>query len=204
MRHRVLLFLMLFSVPHLAWAQDRTYFNVCVALDESVTDENPDYQPGVDVNGNPVTPADLNEPLNAVNYPLIIPIEVDLLRLINNGSVGNTIKLDPKIAEIKVFKDGHVEYNGQDISSYVNYTCDSSLVSPQQQDGVIEVPAAPEAAPPVEAPKPEASLPAASKPSEVRVIKEVPPTNNRQKPANTVPSDTVKSVDDDIIEGEAR
>lgn len=200
----MLLFMMLFSVPHLAWAQDRTYFNVCVALDESVTDENPDYQPGVDVNGNPVTPADLNEPLKAVNYPLIIPIEVDLLRLINNGSVGNTINLDPKVAEIKVFEDGHVEYNGQDISSYVNYTCDSGLVSPQQEDGVIEVPAAPETAPPVEAPKPKTPAVAVPKASEIKVIKEVPPTSNRQEPVNAVPSDTVETVDDDIIEGEAR
>jgi hypothetical protein len=49
----------------------------CDQLVEHVPDADVTYQPGVDVHGNPVTPADLNPPV-VMPDTFLIPLELDL------------------------------------------------------------------------------------------------------------------------------
>ena len=63
----------------------------CLYLEKHVPDADVAYTPGVDVNGDPVTPADLNAPQVAlpeiVNFDLLVGLPVDE-PLKPEGSVG--------------------------------------------------------------------------------------------------------------------
>lgn len=83
---------------------------------------SPDYQPGVDVNGNPVAPADLAGDTGSLSPDYIeVPMTIDLAKKMDLLPTGAEMKLP--VANLKLFKDGKVEYNGQDVTSRTTELC---------------------------------------------------------------------------------
>ncbi len=83
--------------------------------------QSPDYQPGVDVNGKPVAPADVQPVVNMVPDFIEVPMTMDLAKDLGILPIGTDIKMS--VANLKLYKDGKVEYNGQDISSSAAALC---------------------------------------------------------------------------------
>lgn len=131
--------LILFFISGLARAEEQELcdqFNLIHKPAEGVA-----YQPGVDVRGNPVPPADLNAP-PADNFDKIsVPITIDLAeRLGQNLPVG--AKLETNLGTIDVYRDGRVIYNGRDLSEAVKAACgqpqDAAAAKGQaDQNGII-------------------------------------------------------------------
>ena len=61
------------SVP--ALAQQITINAVCQQA-EAASADGAEYVPGVDAEGKPVVPADLSQPVKAIQYPIVVPIEM--------------------------------------------------------------------------------------------------------------------------------
>ncbi|OIN86416.1 MAG: hypothetical protein AUJ12_05555 [Alphaproteobacteria bacterium CG1_02_46_17] len=80
------------------------------------------YKPGVDVDGNPVAPADISAPPIDVPEYMEVPLSIDLAQVIKIP-MADTIEMKPVLGNLKLYKDGHVEYNGQDISDKVATFC---------------------------------------------------------------------------------
>ncbi|MEK7801240.1 MAG: hypothetical protein AAB276_02190 [Pseudomonadota bacterium] len=81
-----------------------------------------DYKAGVDVNGNPVAPADLaGEPSifpNFISMPLTIDFADKLQKTLPQG-----MELKPSMGHLKLYASGKVEFNGQDITKPVALAC---------------------------------------------------------------------------------
>ena len=98
---------------------------------------NPDYQPGVDVDGNPVQPADLNSKTKTSIYPFKIPIELDMVRWLNMDLQGQ-LNINNDIAYITLHEDGHAEYNGHDLTGNVEYACNHDAAAEAKQETAQE------------------------------------------------------------------
>lgn len=104
------------------------------------------YQEGIDVNGNPVAPADLSlsAPIEAPEY-MEVPLSVELGQKMDLP-LGNGVELNAVVGNLKLYTDGHVEYNGQDVSEKVATFCgvdtrtELAKLPPQtvRNDGVTE------------------------------------------------------------------
>ncbi len=71
------------------------------------------YQPGVDVNGRPVAPADLNGGIQiAVPETIRIPIEVDLFNRFGIPADPNQYEAEAQVGEV-IYRDGRAYFNGQ-------------------------------------------------------------------------------------------
>ncbi|MHA1600237.1 MAG: hypothetical protein ACTSW2_05380 [Alphaproteobacteria bacterium] len=71
------------------------------------------YQPGVDVNGNAVAPADLNGGIQiAVPETIRIPIEVDLFDRFGIPANPDQYEADAKVGEV-IYQNGRAYFNGQ-------------------------------------------------------------------------------------------
>lgn len=82
------------------------------------------YEPGVDAQGNPVTPADLNAPARAVLPTVRIPVTVDMAqRLSAVLPPGTEMQSAVSIAEVR--GDGHVIINGQDMTAPTTAVCNN-------------------------------------------------------------------------------
>ena len=86
----------------------------CRRLSVHVPEPGVAYQPGVDVNGRPVTPADLGgAPALATPETVTIEIEVDLQDRFGIPANSNLFKGDAKIGTVEVDRDGRARFNGQ-------------------------------------------------------------------------------------------
>ena len=105
-----------------------------------VPDEGAEYQPGVDVDGNALAPADIGTTLDTGLYPLRIPLEMDILERFNLD-LPEGIIADANVADIMVYEDGRMTYNGQDISSQLEALCveNEIIVSPETQQARPEI-----------------------------------------------------------------
>ena len=83
--------------------------------------QSPTYQAGMDVHGKPVVPADVAPSVNAEPDYVEVPMTVDLAQRMNLANQG--AELNMPVANLKLYKDGRVEYNGQDISSNASSMC---------------------------------------------------------------------------------
>lgn len=81
-----------------------------------------EYQPGVDVHGKPVVPADLNSNLNGIYEGIVIPIEIDLINRYNLSAPAGA-ELKPVVADMTIHKDGRVDYNGHDLTEQAVALC---------------------------------------------------------------------------------
>ncbi len=84
---------------------------------------SPTYQAGVDVNGKAVAPADIAATAPAINTPdfIEVPMTIDLAQKLGTVPAGAEMQLP--VANLKLYKDGRVEYNGQDITSNAGALC---------------------------------------------------------------------------------
>ena len=81
----------------------------------------PTYQAGVDVNGNAVAPADIASVPSSIPDYIEVPMTIDLAQKLGAAPAGAEMALP--VANLKLYKDGRVEYNGQDITSNAGALC---------------------------------------------------------------------------------
>ena len=159
MKKPVLTILLLIVSVFPAYAQNEPA--LCKLRAQHVAHPDVAYKAGVDVHGNSVVPADINAAPTMVPDIVRVPMTVELAKLMNIMPKG--VELKAGVGLIEIFKNGHVAYNGLDISSQMAVLCGDEVpgqapaaVLPPQTLGQITVPApvAPSApqVPPVEAP----------------------------------------------------
>ncbi len=80
-----------------------------------------DYKPGVDVNGNPVASADINPApsTSAVTYTEV-PLTINLA---DKLQLSHPAEAQAVVGSLRIYKDGRVLYNGQDISQQASAVC---------------------------------------------------------------------------------
>ncbi len=117
----VLIFFSSQAVAQEAGEPSRTE-TLCGVLSEYEPQAGVEYQPGVDILGNPVAPADLNEFPDTSYQTIVVPIEIDLIERFGLD-VPDGVELKPKIADLEIHRDGHVEYQGHDISDQAYRLC---------------------------------------------------------------------------------
>lgn len=83
--------------------------------------QSPEYRAGIDVNGNAVAPADVAPLANAAPDYVEVPMTIDLAKRMGVAPAG--AEMEMPVANLKLYKNGKVEYNGQDISSNAATLC---------------------------------------------------------------------------------
>lgn len=83
------------------------------------------YKPGVDVNGNSVAGADLNDQSAMVPTYLEMPLTIDLASKLQ--ATTSEIELKPSMGKLKLYQSGKIEFNGQDITSNIASVCGEPL-----------------------------------------------------------------------------
>ncbi|QQG35324.1 MAG: hypothetical protein HYS17_07140 [Micavibrio aeruginosavorus] len=79
------------------------------------------YQPGVDVHGKPVVPADVSAVPAMIPDVVKIPISIDLAQRLGQVPAGAELKTETGMVE--VHRDGRVTYNGVDLTQQTNAVC---------------------------------------------------------------------------------
>lgn len=117
---KLFLSLIILMFPISAQADDGSA--VCRILGQQ-KNTNVAYQPGVDVRGKAVVPADLNGGAPSVVPQVVkVPVDVDLVKRMASLN-GKDIKLDAPIGMMEIHQDGKVSYNGQDWTAPVMTLC---------------------------------------------------------------------------------
>lgn len=127
--------LLTISVP--AYAQND--LALCRLMAQNSGVKGAAYQPGVDVNGNAVAPADVSAVPSIVPDVIRIPLTVDLAQRLGKVPAGTELKTDMGMVEIH--KDGRVVFNGEDWSNQAAVICGGGQVVPAAP--VVEEAAAP-------------------------------------------------------------
>jgi hypothetical protein len=126
------------SVPKASDVNSPTYAvqsMICSKIYVPATgNQSPTYHAGIDAQGNAVAPADLN-PSAGTPVPdyVEVPMTIDLAKRMGITQPGAEMQMP--VANLKLYKDGKVEYNGQDISSNASTMCGvgkKSAVQPAQ------------------------------------------------------------------------
>lgn len=107
----------------IAQAEDVSVNTFCRLLPEYRPAQGVEYQPGVDVHGQFVAPADLPGQSLKQFESIEIPVEIDLIEKFGL-SVPAAVELKPAAALISIHNDGRVDYNGQDISRQAHKACE--------------------------------------------------------------------------------
>jgi hypothetical protein len=89
------------------------------------------YQPGVDVRGKAVVPADINATPMVDTDVIVVPLSIDLAQRINSSVSG--LQLEGNLGYLEIGKNGRVTHNGQDWTSQVYVLCGKQEVSPDGQ-----------------------------------------------------------------------
>ncbi len=107
----------------------------CRLLPEHKASADVAYQPGVDVQGKPVMPADINSAAMGLDkQSVIVPLNIDLAkRLQGNGVQG--LNLESTLGFLEIQPSGRVLYNGQDLTSQVYVLCDKKPQETAPSDG---------------------------------------------------------------------
>jgi len=87
--------------------------------------KGPDYQPGIDAYGNPVVPAEGNQPAISAPKAIEIPITMDMAKHFGITTPNGT-EMNTEVAKLSIMNDGKIMYNGQDISGKVNAFCNQA------------------------------------------------------------------------------
>lgn len=115
------------STPKVSDVNSPTYAvqsMICSKLYVPATgNQSPTYHAGFDAQGNAVAPADINPAAAADNAPdyVEVPMTIDLATRMGINQPGAQIQMP--VANLKLYKNGKVEYNGQDISSNASSMC---------------------------------------------------------------------------------
>lgn len=126
-------FLLFFAVP--VNAQQLTLETACSHISSGAS--GAEYKAGVDVKGNPVAPADIETEAGTelIKYPLTIPVDIDAIRFMDANTAQALVNagadLETNIANVILQEDGHVEFNGVDLSDRIDFECvDISALEP--------------------------------------------------------------------------
>ncbi len=94
----------------------------CAALVRHVAEPGVAYEPGVDVNGRPVVPADLGDtPEIELPEEIVIAITVDIDKRFNIPPTPDLFRPEAYIGTVIVKKDGRAYFNGQPLTSEVSH-----------------------------------------------------------------------------------
>lgn len=140
-------FLILFAVFFIttpAMAQEENAIPPeCRLLPEHKPDVGVAYQPGIDVNGKAIVPADINAPASDIGKEtIVVPLTVNLAERLQNQNIEG-LQLEGNLGYLEIHPDGRVSRNGQDWTSQVHVLCGKTAVSGGGQDpaNVINSPA---------------------------------------------------------------
>lgn len=121
MKKTLLSTLLLLTIAMPAYAQNQAAFCKLWFTHKNVKSAN--YEAGVDVDGNPVTPADLNDQSAMVKTDAIrIPLTIDLAEQLE-GKVPAGTEMKTGISMISISRNGKVTLNDQDISDSAYEVC---------------------------------------------------------------------------------
>lgn len=112
-----------FTAP--AFAEDVSIRTLCQMLPQHVPAASVNYLPGQDVHGRPVAPADVNKVLRNNFDAVEIPVEYSVLNSLN-ASLPAGSQIQPTVAILRVYHDGRVSYNGQDLTPQAQSLCSGS------------------------------------------------------------------------------
>lgn len=97
----------------------------CRLLPEHKASADAAYQPGVDVHGKAVVPADVNAaPLGLDGQNIIIPLSVDMAKRVKTPK---GVNLESTLGFLEVSPDGRVTYNGQDLTAQAYAICGKNV-----------------------------------------------------------------------------
>ncbi len=95
------------------------------------------YRPGVDVNGNPIVPADLDAaPAPFSGTTIAIPVTIDLAQKVSQTqTLPQGMELKAGVGVMEIRPDGAVFYDGRDMTGSMAVLCEpgTSLQAPAQQ-----------------------------------------------------------------------
>lgn len=110
--------LMLITMPVVAQVIE---YAECRTLAEYVPQAGVNYQPGVDVHGNTVVPADINAAPIDLPDVMAIPLSFDLAQRLPDPPEG--MRADASVGFLEVYKDGRVVFQGRDLTPQVYAIC---------------------------------------------------------------------------------
>jgi hypothetical protein len=128
-RVMTILLLLLFSLP--TFAEEVRQDMLCAVYKPP---ENVAYQPGVDVHGNPVVPADLNDRSDMAPDVVQVPVTIDLAQRFDKDWAQG-MEMATEMAMIEIHKDGLVLFNEKDITMEVAAFCEGKET--EAESGVI-------------------------------------------------------------------
>lgn len=121
------LLLLLVLIPLQSFAesdasQETKQTTICKLLFAHKPIDNVFYKSGIDVNGNKVTPADLNPAPIKVPEVISIPLQIDFANRLNSlANLG--LRTEGSLGLVEIHKDGSVIYDGKDISAQSATLC---------------------------------------------------------------------------------
>lgn len=117
--------LMLITVPVLAQVVE---YAECRTLAEYIPQAGVEYQPGVDVDGNAVVPADLNAAPIEMPDVMAIPLSFDLAQRLPDPPQG--MQAEASVGFLEVYKDGRIVFQGRDLTPQVYAICRGEPLPP--------------------------------------------------------------------------
>ncbi len=100
----------------------------CKTIAEYFPQADVNYQPGVDVNGKAVVPADLNAAPMELPDIMTIPLSIDLAKRLPDAPAG--AQMEASLGFLEVHKDGRVTYEGKDWTPQVYAICRGETLPP--------------------------------------------------------------------------
>jgi hypothetical protein len=99
----------------------------CRILEQHKPSGDVNYQPGVDVHGKPVVPADINAAPMGLDgqQTIVIPLSIDMAKRLQGQNIQG-LDMTSTLGFIEVGPGGRVSYNGQDLTSQVHVLCDQN------------------------------------------------------------------------------
>lgn len=124
---RLLFVLILLLLPFaVARAQDQSA--LCALMPAHKPSAGVEYQPGVDVYGRPVAPADMNAPATQMVPDVVrVPLTIDLAQRFG-GALPTGTQLETQMGMIEIHRNGRVTYNGHDLTTAAQKVCNGATI----------------------------------------------------------------------------
>ncbi len=120
---RLVVFLLVLLIPAASYAQDAQ--SLCQVLTNHKPADDVNYVAGKE----DVVPADVGGGIKQPVFdPISVPIQVDLIERLDLGVIetDDGVILEPYVAQVDVYQDGRVLYNGQDITEQTMVLCEDA------------------------------------------------------------------------------
>lgn len=134
MKYVLAVLISVFAAPAFAQPIESAIPPECRLLPEHKPNADVAYQPGVDVKGRNVVPADINAPVTPIGREtIVVPLTVDLVERMQGLNIPG-MKMEGSLGYLEIHPDGRVSHNGQDWTSQVYVLCGKSAVSSGGQE----------------------------------------------------------------------